>query len=232
MTWSGTSVIDQSLTAPALDQLLDRLVGEPVERRAGVGRQEHPVGVAALEQRERRRVALAPSAGTSRSRSGRGRCRRPSRAGPRCSRGRRCRRCARSGSWPGRRPPRGRSRPAAGRCSTAGREWAMIGAPGAQARARARAVDLLDVLGDARLVGRALEEAGLDRRCPGCPPRCRGRRRRPSRRRRGSARRAAGSRRCRCRCRRRSAGRVSRGHPLDEARRRGRRTSRSARRSS
>ena len=33
---------------------------------------------------------------------------------------------------------------------------------GAQARARTGAVDLLDVLGDARLVGGALEEAGLD----------------------------------------------------------------------
>ena len=34
--------------------------------------------------------------------------------------------------------------------------------PGPQARARGRAVDLLDVLGDARLVGGALDEGGLD----------------------------------------------------------------------
>ena len=44
----------------------------------------------------------------------------------------------------------------------AGREWAMIGAPGLDARPGGRAVDLLDVLVDAWLVGRALDEGGLD----------------------------------------------------------------------
>ena len=49
-----------------------------------------------------------------------------------------------------------------GAVSLAGREWAMIGAPGADAGPGDRAVHLLDVLGHARLVGGALQERGLD----------------------------------------------------------------------
>ena len=50
--------MSQSFAIPAAISCSATVGREPVDRRAGVGREEDPVGVAALEQRERRRLAL------------------------------------------------------------------------------------------------------------------------------------------------------------------------------
>ena len=50
--------MSQSFAAPAAISCSITSQREPVDRRAGVGREEDPVGIAALEQGQRRRLAL------------------------------------------------------------------------------------------------------------------------------------------------------------------------------
>ena len=148
------------LRHPGLEHLLRSRATEPVDRRAGVGGEEESLRIAALEQRQRRRLALLvrqedlepvaveADVGTAFEQAldvvevvgvaGMGDC---TRAGstPSCSKISSCR----------------------GPVSLAGREWAMIGLP-VCTLARGRPVDLLDVLGQPGLIGGALDERALD----------------------------------------------------------------------
>ena len=124
--------------------------------------EEHALGVAARQQLDARSRCAGRWAGRGRARSGPSRCRRPCRAGPGCSRGRRCRRCGRSGSCSGATPSSRKISTCRGPVFEAGREWAMIGAPvWTLARAAARWIFSMRSLTPG-LVGRALDERGLD----------------------------------------------------------------------